>query len=301
MFINLPPALIQLDAKLFPREAKWRSCLGSKPHYRGYPCGLWMLMHTALVLTLPVRGRSSVPPRLGTNSREALAALCDFITNFFSCEYCREHFAEMARSIGGGQLVDYDGDAVLWLWEAHNTVNRRLEKDISSDPAHPKLPFPSREMCPYCYREVSSRKGKGMDGGGGAAASENKEVSWEDTGFADGESLLNPQASHTRGESVAGHRYVWNRTSVLLFLWNFYHLNKSEPSSSSKILLAAWPKRFNPELHKAYLGMGNGVGFNGYDLSLCFVCYVACAAVLVVGFWVIRKRRLRSWWRLSYP
>ena len=276
------------------------SCLGSRAHYRGYPCGLWMLMHTALVLTLPVRGRFHVPPRLGVNSREALTILSDFIANFFSCEYCREHFSEMARSISGGRLVDYDGDAVLWLWEAHNAVNRRLKEDISTDPAYPKVLFPSKEMCPYCYREVSSRKEKGLHGG--ATASENEGVSWEDTTFADGESLLNPQASHARGNSVGGHRYyVWNRTSVLLFLWNFYHLNKSEPSSSSKILMAAWPKRLNPELHRAYRGLGKGVGFNGYDLSLCFLCYIACAAVLVVGFWMIRKRRLRSLWRLSYP
>ena len=252
-------------------------------------------MHTALVLTLPVKGRFSTPPKLRVKSREALSILSDFIANFFSCEYCREHFTEMARSVSDWDTVHYDGDAILWLWEAHNTVNRRLEGDISTDPAYPKVLFPSKQMCPYCYTPISSssRKEKGRRGG----ASKNDQPSWEDVTFADGKSLLSPQASN----SINSHRYVWNRTSVLLFLWNFYHLNKSEPSSPSEILSAAWPKRFDPEQHRAHLGLGRELGFNGYDVSLCLLCYITCAAVLVVGFWVLRKRRLRSMWRLRTP
>ena len=46
-------------------------------------------------------------------------------------------------------------DFVLWLWSAHNEVNKRLMKEESSletgDPKFPKLIWPSKQLCPSCY------------------------------------------------------------------------------------------------------------------------------------------------------
>ena len=41
--------------------------------------------------------------------------------------------------------------AVLWLWNAHNKVNRRIAKDRSEDPQFPKIQFPSSTNCPECH------------------------------------------------------------------------------------------------------------------------------------------------------
>lgn len=43
-------------------------------------------------------------------------------------------------------------DVVLWLWEEHNNVNKRLKGDKTEDPAHLKRQFPSPWLCPKCRR-----------------------------------------------------------------------------------------------------------------------------------------------------
>ena len=240
-------------------------------------------MHTVTILTLPVKSRLNIPAKNRVNSKEALYILSGFIGNFFSCEHCREHFTEMAQSLTKG-VIHHNGDAVMWLWEAHNTVNKRLRDDVSSDPLHPKVLFPPSQMCPYCYTCSTSRDD---------SVSENTctlkiEPSWNNTGFMKGENLLHMQ------QTEQSPRYVWNRTAVLLFLWNFYHMDKSDSSAPAEILRVAWPKKFDnvKGLHEQYYS--TGLGLNGYDVSLCVVYYMMCVLCLaMVTFWLLRKRRLR--------
>ena len=68
--------------------------------------------------------------------------------HFFGCSACSSHFLKMAESIDGH--VKSARDAVLWLWQAHNEVNKRLAGDDSEDPAHRKVPFPPKPLCPDC-------------------------------------------------------------------------------------------------------------------------------------------------------
>jgi len=79
------------------------------------------------------------------SSREALIIAKNYVENFFTCESCREHFKEMAKVVQY-EAVD-DVSAILWLWQAHNRVNKRLANDVSTDPAHPKTQFPTQELC----------------------------------------------------------------------------------------------------------------------------------------------------------
>lgn len=48
------------------------------------------------------------------------------------------------------EVVSWD-DSILWLWMAHNEVNKRLSGDQTEDPEYPKQPFPMKERCPRCY------------------------------------------------------------------------------------------------------------------------------------------------------
>jgi thiol oxidase len=272
----------KLNESLFPLNPDWHHCRGSQSHFRGYPCSLWSLAHTLTVLTLPVQPGTdssaslSLSPGMTFRSKDALNIFSRFVQNFFSCDYCREHFTEMARTLEEGKVL-HDGDAVLWLWEAHNTVSRRLVKDISSDPLYPKLPFPSVRHCPYCYKQIYSSDVQGRV----AVARPN----WINTGF------------RSRAESFLEHnvaagnlRYVWNRTAVLLYLWNFYHWNDTHTISQKEILQAAWPRLFVPQ-QQAYRPTQQGIGFSTYDLGLCVSYYIVCGTLLlVVGYWLIRRR-----------
>ncbi|XP_008406134.1 sulfhydryl oxidase 1 [Poecilia reticulata] len=127
------------DAAL-PEGVRWVGCQGSQPHFRRYPCGVWTLFH---VLTVQANNIG------GSEPKEVLNAMRNYIHNFFGCRYCADHFENMARE--GLDVVTTLPSAVLWLWYRHNRVNNRIAGDLSEDPFFPKIQWPSPEMCPSCH------------------------------------------------------------------------------------------------------------------------------------------------------
>ncbi|XP_017773432.1 PREDICTED: sulfhydryl oxidase 2 [Nicrophorus vespilloides] len=126
-------------ANVFSSKHQWIACDGSTSEKRGYPCGLWMLFH---FLTVEASEKTNMP-------KEVLHAMKGYIKNYFGCADCSRHFQEMAvsRDLEG---VTSANSAILWLWMAHNTVNKRLSGDVSEDPEFPKVQFPSATNCPKC-------------------------------------------------------------------------------------------------------------------------------------------------------
>lgn len=122
-----------------PRKATWVACSGSEPHYRGYPCSLWTLFHT---LTVNCNSRHEV------SGLEVLSRIREYIRYFFSCVECKEHFTAMSANLKNE--VSSHNEAILWLWRGHNKVNKRLAGDRSEDPKHPKIQFPSIDLCEEC-------------------------------------------------------------------------------------------------------------------------------------------------------
>lgn len=137
-------------------DGKWKGCAGSSPHTRGYTCGLWQLFHSLSV-------------RLASGNSQAgkrwLEAVRGYIRHFFQCSDCSRHFLEYATSHDAEQVVS-KRDAVIWLWQTHNTVNDRLAKEEEvnnlGDSKHPKMQWPSKEACTSCRQE-----GGVNDGGDG--------------------------------------------------------------------------------------------------------------------------------------
>lgn len=205
------------------------------------------------------------------------------------------------------------GDAVLWLWEAHNTVNARLGREGGGDPVYPKHLFPSISRCPYCYQ----RKPLSPDLGGVAPNFNNTE-------FAAGESLLGGVAgaghhvvgtpreprSVLRARQLKGMpvEYVWNRTAVLLYLWNFYHLELKPAQNGTHagmepgqrqvrvpplaVLQAAWPSKYEQPYKRAYVSR-RGQSEQG---EVCLTWYVVCVLCLsLLVFWLYRRRKFRYW------
>lgn len=122
----------------------WMGCRGSEDHLRRYPCGMWTLFHYMTVNALRDSSQSNFNPL------EVLDAMLSYVTHFFGCTECSKHFQEMSQNKSMRTKVKTGDEAVLWLWSAHNEVNKRLSKDKSEDPQFPKITFPSPERCPNC-------------------------------------------------------------------------------------------------------------------------------------------------------
>ena len=129
---------------LFPNRP-YISCKGSKPDLRGYPCALWLLFHTLTVQEhMAMLKNTSLP-------HQVLFAMRDYVRYFFTCKYCSQEFHSAARDLN--QRLTAIDSSVLWLWQAHNDVNMRLAKTETEDASHPKIIYPSHELCPSCRKE----------------------------------------------------------------------------------------------------------------------------------------------------
>ncbi|KAL1130959.1 hypothetical protein AAG570_012200 [Ranatra chinensis] len=126
---------------LYPQG--WLGCRGSQPHYRGFPCSLWLIFHT-----LTVQAELHKNKYHDSDPKEVLHAMLGYVKHFFGCTDCSQHFQQMADSID--QDVHSLEGSILWLWKAHNKVNRRLQKDKTEDPKHPKVQFPTPSTCSNC-------------------------------------------------------------------------------------------------------------------------------------------------------
>lgn len=156
-FAQLWQNAIEKEHSSWPDEiVNWKGCQGSQPHLRGYPCSLWSLWHA-----LTVSHASSppqVPPQGTAISTEpanlVLRAMKDYIQYFFGCSHCSNHFVDMAEDDGDPiDKIDTVQRSVLWLWKAHNKVNRRLVGDKAEDPRAPKIQFPSARACAACWKD----------------------------------------------------------------------------------------------------------------------------------------------------
>lgn len=105
---------------------------------------MWTLFHS-----LTVGAATQTKRRVTPGSDMVLKAILLYVRHFFGCAGCSKHFQEMAAD-RGLQEVSGLNEAALWLWEAHNVVNKRLKGDLTEDPAHPKIQFPSLVACMTC-------------------------------------------------------------------------------------------------------------------------------------------------------
>ena len=120
-----------------------------------YSCGLWKTFHAMSVEELffikDQEGSEDVPVFTG---EDMMNALTGYIDKFFMCSVCRTHFLQVLAQ-DNVKDVKSQKDFALWLWEAHNVVNKRLAKEEEENnegkPDRPKVIFPTREVCPVCF------------------------------------------------------------------------------------------------------------------------------------------------------
>ncbi|KAG7380795.1 Sulfhydryl oxidase 1 [Phytophthora pseudosyringae] len=117
--------------------------MGQGATYRAcalYTCGQWNMFH---MLTMN-------PPETGARNAELMvsvvASIRRFMKHFFGCANCRDHFLKENTIEAVKKLKDAEDKPLAlrrWLWEQHNSVNKRLH--------HPIWPKP--EICPTCGTE----------------------------------------------------------------------------------------------------------------------------------------------------
>ncbi|KAM5145226.1 sulfhydryl oxidase 1 isoform 2-T2 [Callospermophilus lateralis] len=132
------------------KKVNWVGCQGSEPHFRGFPCSLWVLFH---FLTVQASQQSIDHSQEPAPGQEVLQAIRNYVRFFFGCRDCADHFEQMAA--GSMYRVRSPNEAVLWLWSRHNRVNARLAGAPSEDPQFPKVQWPPPGLCSACHNELS--------------------------------------------------------------------------------------------------------------------------------------------------
>ncbi len=185
-----------------------------------------------------------------------------------TCRECSKNFAKESAHLD--LEVKTLDESILWLWRTHNHVNQRLAGDLTEDPKYPKILFPPVSMCPSC-----------------------------------------------RG----GEDPMWQEKNVLVFLKDFYGLKninfdnletelKESDDDYRRVTRGQNAQELKRRVRERFrqkevelrlqrvegkLGGGYfGLGVNNLDLSMCFLLYVMCAALVTFIYMLVWRRRRRK-------
>ncbi|XP_016977935.2 LOW QUALITY PROTEIN: sulfhydryl oxidase 1 [Drosophila rhopaloa] len=112
-------------------------CIASRPFLRGFDCSLWTLFHYLTVESGHIDAGS------------VLLVFQGYVKFFMECKECRKKFKQFETLRPFADISNKDAQ-ILWLWEAHNNINRQLAGGSTEDPKFPKIQFPSKKDCPSC-------------------------------------------------------------------------------------------------------------------------------------------------------
>lgn len=297
---------LQGKESFLPERIRWTGCRGSHPRYRGFPCSMWTLFHTLTVA-------AHIDPK-PADGLEVLLAIKGYMKHFFGCHECSQNFLKMADSLE--HEIHEPMDAVMWLWSAHNTANKRLHGDTSEDPKHPKIQFPSVRDCPQCHAERKS----------GARIDPDQHPSWNMSAvqqflvrFYSKNSIIRdesdasspPSAEH--GQTASKEMDWWEKKQEEIDLKKLRGFRKQkekrQQEKQSRLVPAEAQKddvlRFQAESPVSLLEDRGGQGrelkggwswlFSDVDIGVCMAFYVCCAVIILFlyyHFLVQRRYRL---------
>ncbi|CAH8462416.1 unnamed protein product [Schistosoma bovis] len=137
-----------LEGIQFPTyKGPFIACNGSKPHFRGYPCGLWTLFHA---LTVEQYLLSSSGPANVVRPGESILPENRVTPNPHELVLNESVIPTLPKA------PETPKDTVLWLNILHNRVNKHLAGQPSEDPTAPKIQFPPSYLCPACWSQSST-------------------------------------------------------------------------------------------------------------------------------------------------
>lgn len=211
---------------------------------------MWQIFHYLTV--------SATNSEKSHDPQEVLRAIHGYVKYFFGCADCSEHFQQMAERNGIWKVTTKDA-AVLWLWSAHNEVNRRLAGDTSEDPVFPKIQYPSQYACPQCYQEM-----------GPAQSATPLDINNNTPHWETGEVLYFLRRVYSL---INLSRYGVDDESILPELLSSVHSLKLQPSASS--------------------GAHSSI-FSEIDVRMGILLYAFCMLIIVVAVKLFMQRGYRK-------
>lgn len=226
-----------------------------------------------------------------SNPLEVLYGMRAYIQKFFGCQECCKNFGRMAKSMDTDIVNDQDG--VLWLWRAHNKANKRLHGDATEDPEHPKIQFPSREICETCHKEA---EGENIEWNEKAVYGFLK-IAYSKTSIIQDHTLL-----HFSRKDVSSDKGDTKRSEDLKLIQELRNKKRKKKLESMKMQylqgseghsrIEGMRKRELDSRHGSVRRLHGIWGINTVDISLCVLFYIVSTSfILIVYFhFTVRKR-----------
>ncbi|XP_058829807.1 sulfhydryl oxidase 1 [Topomyia yanbarensis] len=229
---------------------RWMGCSSTKDGLRRYPCGLWTLFHYMTV--------QAAESEISTDPLEILQAMHGYIKYFFGCSDCSTHFQQMAARNKIWNVTSKD-DAILWLWSSHNEVNRRLSGDATEDRDHPKIQYPSIEMCPECRKQKLTNH-------------------------------------HNHRQYTLDDANEWNLLEVSTFLKRVYSYNNRNQLGlwDANLLPQPLARTGGGGADSYHSNRSFGNVLNEMDIRMGALLYVACIVMLLIAVKMVVKRGYRK-------
>ncbi|CAF0878512.1 unnamed protein product [Rotaria sordida] len=191
-------------------EVKFDHCNGSDTSKRGYTCSLWLLFHSMIVKQAILHEQNLLPSNVKPS--DMILSIREYVRRFFLCDECAKHFLNMTSN--AENEINSFKENVLYLWRGHNKVNKRLRgEQISNDPAWPKVPFPTKEQCNSCVREI--------DENNDALEYDENETYNYLKDYYDLQNITNQKNLSTKTNTATNRQY----NHLLLFLFTFFIIN----------------------------------------------------------------------------
>lgn len=240
--------------------------------------------------------------------RDVLNTIASYMKYFFGCADCSRHFLKLANNID--KEVNHLNDSVLWLWHAHNFANDRLKTDVSTDPKHPKIQFPSPEMCSQCHKSSSSSLKSHWNTPEVLAFlinfySKEKIISIQDES---GEQMSDNSMSPKDEEGMDWWEMKQRRKDIEK-IWDIREKKrKSKEAKIKSAFIHEGKKKFYDERYDINESMvsnedGNvhyAFGFNRLDVGMCVIFYVMCTVIVLILYYHFAARRCRFPKKLPY-
>eukprot|EP00936_MAST-01D_sp_MAST-1D-sp1_P000187 g187.t1 len=109
------------------------------PNPNMFTCSQWTLFHLLASSAANAPALQKSPGRLALRTEAKgmllMRAIRAWVSEFFACSECRNHFLRMYDSCAMGRCRAHSStDTALWLWRAHNAVNIRLAAERRNTP-----------------------------------------------------------------------------------------------------------------------------------------------------------------------
>uniref|UniRef100_K7FVK1 Thioredoxin domain-containing protein n=1 Tax=Pelodiscus sinensis TaxID=13735 RepID=K7FVK1_PELSI len=133
-------------------ELTWVGCQGSEPHFRGYPCSLWILFH---VLTVQAAQHGDRGPHLPQDAVASPPAAWESLPFLQGCSgTASEAFVPSDFSRHGDRGPHQHH---LRLHGARGVPAGQAPGTETEDPTFPKMQWPPPDLCPRCHGIVRGR------------------------------------------------------------------------------------------------------------------------------------------------